>query len=99
MKNENEMKISRLCNERFEPYSLNYFAETSEISMDSIAHPKAVVLRNQIDFASAEDQQYREQEYREIREFEVQDPMMKWPLKGCAFILLCTLAFLWIYYR
>ena len=67
--------------------------------MDCIACPKAAVPRNETDLTSAEDQQSREQEYREMREFERQDAIMKWPLRGFAFILLLTLASLWIHYR
>ena len=69
------------------------------MSMDSVAHSKAVLTINESGLTAAEDKKDREQELKEIKEFEDQDPMVKWALRGLALFLLCTLAFLWIYYR
>ena len=69
------------------------------MSFDSVVNSKAGLTSNEAAVSPAEAKRDREQELQEIREFENQSMLQLWGLRGLAIFLLCTLAFLWIYYR
>ena len=74
-------------------------AENIGMSFDSVVHSKAGLTANEAAMSRAEAMRDREQELQEIRAFENQSKLSVWGLRGLAIFLLCTLAFLWIYYR
>ena len=69
------------------------------MSFNSVVNSKAGLTSNEAALSPAEIKRDREEELQEIREFENQTMLSKWGLRGLAIFLLCTLAFLWIYYR
>ena len=69
------------------------------MSFDTVAHSKATLTINEGGQTDQEEKIDREQELEEIREFEEQDFKTQWFLRGAAIVLLCALAFMWIYYR
>ena len=69
------------------------------MSFSSVVNSKAGLTSNEAALSPAELKRDREEELQEIREFENQTMLSKWGLRGLAIFLLCTLAFLWIYYR
>ena len=69
------------------------------MSVDSVINSKAVLTDNESKMATVEEKYDREQELREIEEFEEQNTVVKWALRVLAILLLCCLVFLWVYYR
>lgn len=75
------------------------FLEKVGMSFDSVAHSKAGLTDNEAGLSPMEAKMERDQELQEIKEFENQGMLLKWGLRMLGAVLLCTLAFLWIYYR
>ena len=69
------------------------------MSFDSVVQSKAGLTDNEAGFTPAEAKMDREQELQEIKDFENQSFLSRWGLRILGIVLLCTLVFLWIYYR
>eukprot|EP00794_Sanderia_malayensis_P006218 gene6218-6934_t len=73
--------------------------EKHQMSADSVVHSKATLTNAEDGKGETEEKYDREKELMEIADFENQNVVTKWAIRGCAIALLCVLAFMWAYYR